>query len=149
MWSVWSVFCDCDFHSVCPLMDKDERLMEASWWKRLKEKLGLVLMGGVLFSSVLISHSIVSDSLRPHEFQHAKPPCPSPTPGVHSNSRPLNRWCHPAISSSVIPLSSRLQFFLASGSFPMSQSFTSVGQSTGASASASAFPMKSWIGSRN
>ena len=68
-------------------------------------------------SSVQFSPSVVSDSLRPHESQHARPPCPSPTPGVHSNSCPLSQWCHPTISSSVIPISSRLQSFPASGSF--------------------------------
>ena len=93
------------------------------------------------FSSVQFSHSVVSNSLRPHELQHARPPCPSPTPGVHSNSCPSNRWCHPAISSSVVPFSSWLQFFSASGSFPMSQFFTSGGQSIGLWASASVLPM--------
>ena len=72
------------------------------------------------FSSVRFSLSVVSDSLRPHELQHARPPCPSPTPGVHSNSRPSSRWCHPAFSSSVIPFSSCPQSLLASQSFPMS-----------------------------
>ena len=93
------------------------------------------------FSSVQFSHSAVSDSLRPHESQHARPPCPSPTPGVNSNSYPLSRWCHPTISSSVVPFSSCPQSFSASGSFPMSQLFTSGGQSTGVSASASVLPM--------
>ena len=83
----------------------------------------------------------MSDSLRTHGMQHARPPCPFPTPGVYSNSCPLNQWCHPTISSSVVPFSSCLQSFPASGSFPMSQFFTSVGQSTGASASASILPM--------
>ena len=71
-------------------------------------------------SSVQFSRSVMSDSLRPHELQHARPPCPSPTPGVHSNSRPSSQWCHPAISSSVIPFSSCPQSLLASESFPMS-----------------------------
>ena len=88
-----------------------------------------------------ISHSVVSDSLRHHESQHARPPCPSPTPGVHSNSCPLSPWCHPTISSSVIPFSSCLQSFPASGSFPMSQLFASGGQSIGVSASTSVLPM--------
>ena len=82
------------------------------------------------------SHSVVSDSLRPHGLQHTRPPCPSPTPGVCSNSRPLSRWCHPTISTSSCP-----QSFPASGSFPMSQFFTSGGQSIGISASASVLPM--------
>ena len=82
----------------------------------------------------------MSDSLRPHESQHARPPCPSPTPGVHSNSYPLSRWCHPAISSSVVPFSSCPQSLPASESFPMSQLFSWGGQSTGVSASASVLP---------
>ena len=92
-------------------------------------------------SSVQFSRSVVSDSLRPHESQHARPPCPSPTPAVYSNSCPSSWWCHPAISSSVIPVSSCPQSLPASGSFPMSQLFTSGGQSTGVSASASILPM--------
>ena len=92
-------------------------------------------------SSVQFNHSVVSDSLRPHESQHARPPCPSPTPRVYSNSCPSSRWCHPAISSSVVPFSSCPQSFLASGSFPMSQLFTWGSQSNGVSASASALPM--------
>ena len=91
-------------------------------------------------SSVQLSCSVMSDSLWPHELQHARPPCPSPTPGVHSDSCPLSRWCHPAISSSVIPFSC-LQSFPASGSFPMSQLFAWGGQSIGASASASVLPV--------
>ena len=83
----------------------------------------------------------VSDSLWPHGLQHARPPCPSPTPRVYSNSCPLNQWCHPTISSSVIPFSSCPQSFPASGSFQMSQLFASGGQSTGVSVSASALSM--------
>ena len=93
----------------------------------------------IIFSSV--SRSVMSDSLQPHELQHARPPCPSPTPGVHPNSCPLSRWCHSAISSSVIPFSSCPQSLPASGPFPMSQLFTSGGQSTGVSALASVPPM--------
>ena len=78
--------------------------------------------------------SVVSDSLRPHESQHARPPYPSPTPGVHSDSRPSSQWCHPAISSSVVPFSSCPQSLPASESFPMSQLFAWGGQSTGVSA---------------
>ena len=92
-------------------------------------------------SSVQFSRSVVSDCLQPHESQHARPPCPSSTPGVHSNSRPSSRWCHPAISSSVIPFSSCPQSLTASGSFPMSQLFPWGGQSTGVSALASVIPM--------
>ena len=87
------------------------------------------------------SHSVVSNSLWPHELQHTWPPCPSPTTRVYSNSRPLSRWCHPTISSSVVPFSSCLQCFPASGSFSMSQFFTSGGQSIWVSASASVLPM--------
>ena len=92
-------------------------------------------------SSVQFSHSIVSDSLRPHESQHARPPCPSPTPRVYSNSCPSSQWCHPAISYSVVPFSSHSQSFPASGTFPMSQLFASGGQSIGVSASTSVLPM--------
>ena len=88
-----------------------------------------------------IQCSVVSNSLRSHESLHARPLCPSPTPGVYSNSCPLNRWCHPAISSSVIPFSSRPQSLPASGSFPMIQLFAWGGQSIGASASASVLPV--------
>ena len=90
--------------------------------------------------SVQFSRSVMSDSLRPHESQHARPPCPSPTPGVHSDSRPSSRWCHPAISSSVIPFSSCPQSLPASESFPTSQLFTWGGQTTGVSALASFLP---------
>ena len=83
----------------------------------------------------------MSDSLQPHEPQHTRSPCPSPTPGVHPNPCPLSRWCHQTISSSVMPFSSCPQSFSASGSFPMSQLFASSGQSIGASASASILPM--------
>ena len=92
-------------------------------------------------NSVQFSRSVVSDSLRPHESQHARPPCPSPIPGVHSDSRPSSQWCHPAISSSVIPFSFCSQSLPASESFPMSQLFTWGGQSIGVSASASVLPM--------
>ena len=102
-----------------------------------------------LLFSVQISQSVVSDSLRPHELQHARLLCPSPTPGVHSNTRPVSRWRHPApISSSVVPFSSSIvpfsscpQSLPASGSFPMSQLFSWGGQSIGVSASASVLPM--------
>ena len=96
----------------------------------------------LLFSSVQFSHSVMSDSLQPHELQHARPPCSSATPGVHSNSRPLSWWCHPAISSSVGPFSCP-QSLQASQSFLMSQLFARSGQSTGVSALASFLPKKS------
>ena len=92
-------------------------------------------------SSVQFSCAVMSDSLRPHEPQHARPPWPSQTPRVYSNSCPLSQWCHPAISSSVISSSSCSQSFPASGSFPMSQPFAWGGQSIGVSASASVLPM--------
>ena len=91
--------------------------------------------------SVQFSHSVMSDSLRPHESQNARPPCPSPTPGVHPDSHPSSQWCHPAISSSVVPFSSCLQSLPASESFPMSQLFAWGGQSTGVSALPSVLPM--------
>ena len=91
--------------------------------------------------SVQFSCLVVSDSLRPHEAQHARPPCPSSTPRVHPNPCPLSRWCHPTISSSVIPFSSCPQSFPASGCFQMSQLFTSCGQRTGVSASTSVLPV--------
>ena len=104
-------------------------------------------------SSVQFSHSVMSDSLQPHGLQHARSPCPSPTPGVYSNSCPLSRWCHSTISSSVIPFSSCLQSCPAPGSFQMSQLFESGGQSVGVSASAAVLPMNiqdwfplGWIG---
>ena len=103
--------------------------------------------------SVQFSRSVVSDSLRPHESQHARPPCPSPTPGVYPNSCPLSGWCHPTISSSVVPVSSCLRSFPAPGCFQMSQLLASGGQIIGVSASASVFPMNNqdwsplgWIG---
>ena len=92
------------------------------------------------FSSVQFSRSVVSDSLRPHESQHTRPPCPSPSPRVHSNSCPLSRWCHPTISSSVVPFSYLRQYLPASESFPMSQPFTWGGQSIEVSALASILP---------
>ena len=100
-------------------------------------------ISSVQFSSVHFSHSVMSGSLRPHELQHARLPCPSPAPGVHSDLCPSSQWCHPAISSSVVPFSSCPQSLPASESFPMSQLFASGGQSTGVSALASFLPKKS------
>ena len=94
----------------------------------------------LLVSSVQFSRSVVSESLQPHELQHTRPPCPSPTPGVHPDSCPSSRWCHPAILSSVIPFSSCPRSFPASESFPVSQLFQSDGQSIGVSALASVLP---------
>ena len=125
-----------------------------SWWKRVEQKskdfkpitqktFEAEVITWFSFSSVQFSHSVVSDSLRPHESQHARPPCPSPTPRVHSDSCPSSQWCHPAISSSVVPFSSCPQSLPASESFPVSQLFTRGGQSTGVSALASFLPKKS------
>ena len=95
----------------------------------------------VQFSSVQFSCSVLSDSLWPHGLQHARPPCPSPTPGVYSNTCPSSQWCHPAISCSIVPFSSCPQSLPASEFFPMSQLFSWGGQSIGISASASVLPM--------
>ena len=102
----------------------------------------LMGMGYKVFEgSIKFSHSVISDSLLHHGLQHARLPCPSPTPGACSNSCPSSQWCHPTISSSVVPFSSCPQSFSASGSFQMSQFFTSDGQSIGVSASASVIPL--------
>ena len=101
--------------------------------------IGVWMIRSVQFSSIAQSCS----TLQPHELQHARPPCPSPTPGVPSDSRPSSQWCHPAISSSVVPFSSCPQSLPASESFPMSQLFAWGGQSTGDSALASFLPKKS------
>ena len=108
------------------------KLRISTWLYFLKNNLHLFIQ---------FSHSVVSNSLWPHEPQHTRAPCPSPTPGVCPNSCPLSRWCHPTISSSVVPFSSCPQSFLASGSFQMSQLFASGGQSIGVSASTSVLPM--------
>ena len=100
-------------------------------------------LNGLQFSSAQFSHSVMSNSLQPHELQHSRPPCPSPSPGVHSHSRPSSRWWHPAISSSIVPFFSCPQSLLGSESFPMSQFFTWSGQSTGISALASFLPKNS------
>ena len=102
-----------------------------------------------LFSIISeFNHSIMSYSLQPYGLQHTRPPCPSPTPRVYSNSCPLSQWCHPTISSSVVPFSSCLQSFPASGSFQISQFFTSGGQSIGVSASTSVLPVNTQDWSR-
>ena len=100
-----------------------------------------VYQWGVVHTSVQFSHSAVSESLWPRESQHARPPCPSPAPGVHPDSCASSRRCHPAISFSIVPFSSCPQSFPASGSFPMSQPYAWGGQSIGVSASASVLPM--------
>jgi len=118
--------------------------------KEESEKVGLKfniqktkIMASSPIRSDQISHSVMSNSLQPHESQHARPPCPSPTPGVHLDSRPSSQWCHPAISSSIVPFSSCPQSLPVSESFPMSQLFEWGGQSTGVSALASFLPKKS------
>ena len=123
-------------------------MFEVNYWRKLRYFISISYW--VHFSeyidSVQFSHSVVSNSLQPHEPQHARPPCPSPTPEIHSNSCPLSRWCHPAISSSVVPFSLHPQSLSASESFPISQLFASGGQSLGVSASTSVLPMntQSW-----
>ena len=116
-----------------------------SWLKLSIQK--TKIMASDPISTVQFSHSVVSNSLRPHEAQHARPPCPSPSPRAHSDSHPSSPWCHPAISSWVVPFSSCPQSLPASESFPMSQIFAWSIQSTGASALASFLPKKSqgWI----
>ena len=108
---------------------------------RWMDKEVVVYIHNGILSSVQSSSSVVSDSLWPHEPQQARPPCPSPTPGVHPNPCRLSRWCHPTSSSSVIPFSSCLHSFPGPGSFPVSQLFASGGQSIGVSASTSVLPM--------
>ena len=110
------------------------RIRIDSQWQRMDHVIQI-------FNSVQFSRSVLSNSLQPHESQHARPPCPWPSPGVHSNSCLLSWWCHPAISSPVIPFSSCPQSLLASESFPMSQLFTWGGQSIGVSTLTSVFPM--------
>ena len=122
-------------------LDERERGEWKSWLKIQPKRTKIMASGPI--SSVQFSHSVLSDSLRPNELQHARPPCPSPTPRVHSDSHPLSWWCHPVISSSVVPFSSCPQVLPASVSFPMSQLFTWGGQSTGVSALASFLPKKS------
>ena len=119
---------------------KYPKLCFMNFHKDLKIRLLLLNRSGKS-RSVQFSHSVVSDSFQPHALQHARPPCPSPTPGVYSDSCPLIQGCHPAISSSVICFSSCLQSFPASGSFLMSQLFLSGGQSIGPSASLSVLLM--------
>ena len=127
MESIWYI-CIMEYYSA---MKEDEIMLFAETWMDLH----------IAISSVQFSHSVVSNSLGPHGLHHSRPPCPSPTPGVYSDSCPLSQWCHPTMWSSAIPFSLHLQSFPASGSFPMSQLFTSGGQSIGVSASASVLPM--------
>ena len=142
------------YRDVCPQIKSPSELarggrdgLGSGLGRRLKMDFQGEIMkdGSRIAGSVQFSCSVVSESLRPHELQHARPSCssPTPTPGVHSDSRPLNQWCHPTISSSVIPFSSCLQSLPASESFPMSQLFAWGGQSIGVSSLASFLPKKS------
>ena len=120
--------------------DKPEWPCSRLWeWKQFLTPLCIHFFSERL--SVQFSSSVVSDSLQTHELQHTRPACPSPTPGVYPNSYPLSWWCHPTISSSVVPFSSCLQSYPESGSFQRSQLFTSGGQNIGVPASASVLPM--------
>ena len=125
VWQKTTKFC-----KACILHLKLNKLKVLNWF---------IFGCSVQFSHSIVSHSCVATVS--HEPQYARPPCPSPTPGVHPNPCPLSRWCHPTISSSVVPFSSCPQSFPASGSFPMSQLFASGGQSIGVSASTSVLPM--------
>ena len=115
--------------------------MQTDWWEKKWTKIWTEKIFKEPISSVQFSHLVMSNFLRPHGLQNARPPCPSPTPGIYSNSCPIGRWCNPTISSSVVPFSSCLQTFPTSGSFPKSQFFTSDGQNIGVSALASVLPM--------
>ena len=117
------------------------KLAKRTWKQTTVLAVIIKAVSSLQFSSVEFRRSVVSDSLRPHELQHARPPCPSQTPGVYSNSCPSSRWCHPAISSSVVPFSTCPQSLPASGSFQMSQLFAWGDQSIGVLASASVRPM--------
>ena len=134
----------CPLHSLQPCVSSYYWSVDFSAWRTYQRKHWSVCSSSDLrhgrISSVQFSHSVMSNSLRPHGLQHARPSCPWPTPGVYSNSCPLSRWCHPTISSSVVPFSCP-QSVPASGSLQMSQFFTSGGQSIGVSASASVLPM--------
>ena len=127
------------------LGSEPETEARSRWWRHqiLATRPSGQWQGSWPFSSVKFSYSVVSDSLRPHELQHARPPCPSPNPRFYSNSCPLSQWCHPTISSSVIPFFC-LQSFPASGSFPVSQFFASGDQSIGASASVLPINIQDW-----
>ena len=128
---------DCTNHEHLIIILVAYYLWEFLKWTLICTDLFFYLFDG----SGQFSHSVVSDSLQPHEQQHAKPPCPSPTPRAHPNPCPLSQWCHPTISSSVVPFSSCPQPFPASGSFQMSQLFASGGQSIRVSTSTSVLPM--------
>ena len=129
------------FHPFILLILSDSNLIQPHYVMEWSIRKSSTHTQSFIHFRVQLSHSVVSDSLWPHGLQHARPPCPSPTLEVYSNSCPLSWWCHPTSSSSVVPFSPCLQSFPASGCFPMSQFFTWGGQSTGVSALASVLPM--------
>ena len=133
-----NIFIMCNHHSMHPHNSFSSCKIESLY---LLNNTSQFLLPRPWFSSVQFTCSVVSDSSWPHGLQHARIPCPSPTPGAYSDSCALSWWCHPTMSSSVVPFSSCLQSFPASGSFPMSQFFTSGDQNIGASASASVLPV--------
>ena len=135
------IFFKCTYHRHLTRTGKYVRLMIFLCQKVILKTKNRFYVYILHFSSVQFSHSVVSNSLQPHEPQHTRPPCPSPTPGVHPNPCPSSWWCHPTISSSVVPFCSCHQSFPESGSFQISQLFASGGQSIGVSASTSVVPM--------
>ena len=138
---LWLIFREASQGELAFWKHRNSRGMELKPLRFQFWVINLVFSFNRCFSSVQFSSSVVSDSLQPHESQHTRPHCPSPTPGIHWNSCPSSWWYHPAISSSVIRFSSCPQSLPASGSFPMNQLFTSGGQSIGVSALASFLPM--------
>ena len=134
--------CITNAGGTCSIPDQGTKIPHDLWLDKKKNKKKTVILGDrKWFSSVQFSRSVMSDSLQPRELQHARPPCPSPTSRVYPDSYPLSQWCHPAISSSVVPFSSCPQSLPASRSFQMSQFFESGGQSIGVSTSTSVLPM--------
>ena len=131
---------ECRKIKIIPLKQRNTKKKRTEQMNRISLNCGTISSGSTC-NSVQFSHSVMSDSLRPHGLQHARPPCQSPTPRVYSKSCPLSLWCHPVISSFVVTFSSCLQSFSASGSFQMSPLFASGGQSLGVSTSASVLPM--------
>ena len=135
-WNIWLLVWSFELHFFLIFLVRSRMYIFMVFY--LSKKFFMALL--VQISSLQFSRLFVSDSLWPHELEHARPPCPSPAPGVYPNSCPLSRWCHPAISSSVVPLSSCPQSLPASESFPVSQLFAWGGQSIGDSASTSVLP---------
>ena len=125
---------------------KITHIFSSAMWHLPRQIFDLAIesLNKIQFSLVQFSRSVMSYSLQPHGLQHARPPCPSPTSGVYPNSCPLSQWCHPTISSSVVPFSSHLQSFWASRSFPMSQFFASGGHSIGVSTSVLPMNIQDW-----